>query len=230
MSQLLPQIASAAVVGALSPAATMATIAVLSARQRPIGNAVALLAGWTIVLVVLAGFMLWVLRGSGGLSDNTKAVLNLIIGQLLISFGLRNLIGARHPLRHALEGEPHRHQETPHWMRALDAMTPGKALGLGALLLLISPADLAVYLSALQGVIGADVGTGTIVPVIVALVIGIDLCILVPLGIYLAMPGRAARLLAALRTWLLDNERRLMAWVLIAFGVWLTASGAVHLL
>lgn len=115
-------------------------------------------------------------------------------------------------------------------MRALDAMTPGKALGLGALLLLISPADLAVYLSALQGVIGADVGTGTIVPVIVALVIGIDLCILVPLGIYLAMPGRAARLLAALRTWLLDNERRLMAWVLIAFGVWLTASGAVHLL
>lgn len=231
MSQALAQVAAAAVVGAFSPIATMAAIAVLSATHRPLLNALCLLAGWTVVLVSLALFMRAVLGGSSqGLSEGTKAVLNLIVGQLLISFGVRNLIGARHPLQHAVAGDQERSQSVPHWMRMLDALTPAKAFGVGALLLLVSPADLAVYLSALQGLEGSDVSDGARVPLNVALILAIDLCILVPLAIYVAMPHRAGRLLAGMRTWLLAHQRVAMAWMLIGFGVLLAASGAAHLM
>jgi hypothetical protein len=57
----------------------------------------------------------------------------------------------------------------------------------------------------------------------------IDLCILVPLTIYLAMPHRAVHLLGAMRQWLTTHQRRATAWVLLVLGVLLTFSGAIHL-
>jgi len=221
MDVFLPQFISAAVIGALSPAAVLATIAILSAEHHALRNAVLLLIGWTFVLVALAVFMRVVLgAGGGGLADSTKAILNLILGQVLISFGLRRVVGHRVGAKVI----PH----TPGWMAALDHLTALKALGIGALLLLISPADLAVYLSALQGIQGADLGDPVLANL--ALVVAIDLCILVPLTIYVLMPRRAARILGGGRTWLVAHMHAVTAWSLFGFGVLLTVSGATHLL
>jgi cadmium resistance protein CadD (predicted permease) len=212
---------SAAVVGALSPVATMATIAVLAARNHPLRNAVGLLIGWSVVLMLLAAGLLALFGDSGaGLSDATKAVLNVVIGILLLSFGMRNLLGARHPLAAAAEGDPDRHPEPPHWMRSLDRLSLLKAIGVGGVLLCVSPADLAVYVSALNGLAGRSSGTRLLLTAL--LVVAIDLCILVPLAVYVAMPRRATQILASVRTWL-------MAWVCAVFGVYLLISGITKL-
>jgi len=228
LSQLVAQLVSAAVVGALSPVATMATIAVLAARNHPLRNAVGLLVGWSIVLMLLAAGLLALFGSDGaGLSDATKAVLNVVVGILLLSFGLRNLLGATHPLAAAAAGDPERHQEPPHWMRMLDRLTLIKAIGVGGVLLCVSPADLAVYVSALNGLAGRPDTTKIVLTAV--LVVAIDLCILIPLAIYVAMPRRAVRILSALRTWLIGHQLKLMAWVCAIFGVYLLVSGATHL-
>jgi hypothetical protein len=230
VNQVVPQLVSAALVGAFSPIATMATIAVLSAQCTPLANGAALLAGWTIVLVALSGLMIALLGGNGdALSDETKATLNLIIGVLLISFGVRQAIGARHPMAHIVEETPEHRQKPPRWMAALDRLTPVKAFGVGAVLLVASPADLAVYLSALQGLSGHTFSAGGRVIVLVLLIAAIDLCIVIPLAIYVALPHRARDVLTALRAWLVDHQRRVTAALLLVFGVVLSVSGTVDL-
>lgn len=231
MNQAIPQLITAALVGAMSPIATMATIAVLSTGRRPLADALCLLLGWTIVLVVLAGAIRALLPDDGSaVSDQTKAVLNVFVGILLLSFGLRQVIGARHPLAHIVEGREELRQRPPGWMRAFDRLTPLKAIAIGAVLLLVSPADLAVYLSALQGVAGDEFSTGTRVLLVVLLIVAIDLCILIPLGIYVAMPHRAQGILTRLRGWLIDNSRKATAWVLLIFGLFSLGSGISALL
>jgi hypothetical protein len=230
VNEVIPQMVSAALVGAVSPVATMAAIVVLSGRRRPLVNGVCLLIGWTVVLVVLSGLMLALLHGSGSaLSDATKAVLNVIVGILLLSFGLRAVIGARHPLAHVVEERTEHRQKPPKWMATLDTLTPPKAFGVGAVLLLVSPADLAVYLSALQGLADTSISSADRVILLILLICAINTCILVPLAIYVAMPRRADRILGDLRTWLTANQRKVTAWVLLVFGLLLTVSGAADL-
>lgn len=228
--ELVPQLVSAALVGAVSPIATMATIAVLAGHRRPLLDAICLLIGWTVVLVVLGTLILALLHGSGAaLSDATKAVLNVFVGIFLLSFGLRAVIGARHPMAHVVEDRPEHRQRPPGWMAKLDALTPLSAFGVGAVLLLVSPADLAVYLSALQGLSDTGISSGERVLFLALLIVAIDLCILVPLAVYVAMPRRAGHVLGALREWLAANQRKVTAWVLLVFGAVLIVSGTAHL-
>jgi hypothetical protein len=228
LSQFLAQFVTAAAVGALSPVAVMATIAVLTAEHHRLRNAFGLLLGWSLVLVVIAAALLALFSGNGSaLSDATKAVLNLVVGVLLLSFGLRNLLGAKHPLSAAAEGNPGRHTEPPRWMRSLDTLTLLKAVGVGGVLLCVSPADLAVYMSALNGIAGKGVGARLLLTA--ALLVAIDLCILIPIGIYLAMPARANEILEKLRQWLIAHQLKLMAWVCTTFGVLLIVSAVIKL-
>jgi len=228
LSQFIPQFVTAAVVGAFSPVAIMATIAVLAAERHRLRNALGLLLGWTFVLVAIAALLLVLFNGAGsGLGDETKAVLNLIVGILLLSFGLRNLLGAKHPLAAAAEGDAERLTEPPTWMRSLDSLTFVKAVGVGGILLCVSPADLAVYMSALNGIAAKSVSVRLLLTGV--LLVAIDLCILIPIGIYVAIPGRATEILEAGRQWLIANQLKLMAWVCTVFGVLLIVSAVIKL-
>jgi hypothetical protein len=102
-----------------------------------------------------------------------------------------SLIGGRHPLAPMVEGSPEHVQWPPGWMRVLDRLTPVKAFAVGAVLLQVSPADLLVYLSAIQGISGADLSNGQRNLINVALIAAVDICIIGPLGIFVAMgPAR----------------------------------------
>jgi Sap, sulfolipid-1-addressing protein len=228
VSQLVAQLASAAVIGALSPVATMAAIAVLAGRRNPLVNALVLLGGWSLSLVVLAGLLRLLLSGNGdAVGTSAKAVLNLIIGLVLVSLGLRILLGARHPLEATASGETPPSPAVPGWLRQLDNLSVVKAFGVGAVLLAISPADLATYLSAEQGLAGKSATFSVVVTIL--LILAIDLCILIPIGIYVAMPGRAVHILDRARWWLIANQRTLTAWVSVGFGVLLIAVAIGHL-
>lgn len=61
------------------------------------------------------------------------------------------------------------------------------------------------------------------------LIAAIDLCIMIPLGIYVAVPSRASEILEKGRQWLAAHQRKMMAWVCTGFGVLLLVSGVAHL-
>jgi hypothetical protein len=82
-------------------------------------------------------------------------------------------------------------------------------------------------LSAAQGI--SNDATAARIVLIVLLIITIDLCILVPIAIYVAMPQRATKILERLRAWLIAHQRQVMAWLLTIFGVALTAAAIIHL-
>jgi threonine/homoserine/homoserine lactone efflux protein len=112
-------------------------------------------------------------------------------------------------------------------MHALDDLTPIKAFGIGAVLLAVSPAELVVYLSAEHGISNQTAGARLLLTIL--LIAAIDLCILIPIGIYVAIPNRATRILTRGREWLIAHQRRLMAWMLTIFGVLLIVTATVHL-
>lgn len=94
-------------------------------------------------------------------------------------------------------------------------------------MLAVSPADLAVYLSAEHGI--SDQTTSARLVLAALLIVAIDLCILIPVGIYVATPRRAAQILDTGRHWLIAHQRRAMAWVLTIFGVLLILTAVLHL-
>jgi hypothetical protein len=219
---MLPQLVAAAVVGALSPVAALSTIMLLSSR-RPVANTVACLVGWTLVLLLLAAGLLALLSGHDGASGTSaKASVELVVGIMLLCVALRNLLGERHPLAQPTA-------DTPVWMTRLEHVSPGRALLIGMVLIAISPADLAAYFSALQALIGDDSGDATRAVIWVLLVLAIDSCILLPLGIYLMFPRRADRLLAGGKTWLIGHQRAVAGGSAGVFGALLLGQGIVAL-
>lgn len=219
---MLAQLVAAAVIGALSPVAALSTIMLLGSG-RPVANTVACLIGWTVVLLLLAAGLLALLSGHEGASGKSaKASVELVVGLMLLCVALRTLIGERHPLA---DPSP----ETPHWMTKLEHVRPGQALLIGMLLIAVSPADLAAYFSALQALIGGESDGAARVVIWVVLVLCIDSCILIPLGVYLAFPRRADRLLATGKTWLVAHQRAVTGGSAAVFGVLLLGQGIAAL-
>jgi hypothetical protein len=218
---VLAQLVAAAVIGALSPVAALSTIVLLGSR-RPVANVLACLIGWTVVLMALAGLLLALLDGHQGASGKAaKAAVELVVGIVLLCVGLRNLIGDQHPLQSP---------ETPHWMQRVEHLRPRGALLLGMLLIAVSPANLAAYFSAVQALIGDDdLSAATRWILGIVLIACIDSCILIPLGVYLALPRRADELLAKGRRWLIAHQRAVSGGSAGLFGAILLAQGAIAL-
>jgi Sap, sulfolipid-1-addressing protein len=211
------------VVGALSPVATLTAIVLLDSR-RPVANTFAYLAGWTLVLLVIAGVLLAVLGDhQSATGESAKAAVGLVVGILLLGVALRTLIGERHPLL----PEERRREEVPKWLQHFKGVGPLKAVGVGAVVLAISPADTAAYMTACQALIGSDSSVRGLIWIL--LLLCINSCIVVPLAVYLALPGRAPRLLSAAERWIVVNQRKVTGGAAGFFGVVLLVDSIVTL-
>ena len=232
LGSIAPQLISAGVIGALSPVAALAAIMLLSTR-RPIANTVAYLAGWTIVLMVLAAGLALLLHGHEGASGKSaKAMVELVVGLILIGAGLRSFIGERHPmLRPAIGQHPtEAPARAPGWLRKLETVNVLEAFAVGMIIILISPADLAAYFAGLQALLGDDSSSTAKVALAAVLLVAIDSCILIPLLVYVMFPRRAAGWLATGKDWLITNNRIVTAASSALFGALLLGSGIVALL
>jgi hypothetical protein len=216
---MVSQLVSAAVVGALSPAAALVAILLLSSR-RPVLNTLLCLAGWTLVLVLLAGLLYAIFHDhKSAAGHSAKAAVDLIVGLVLLGVALRSSIGGQHPIQPDPQAPQAPSPAVPSWMRRLERIKAYQALLLGMALIAASPADLAAYMSGVQALIGSDFSiVGELVTLLVLLVC-IDSCIAVPLLVYVAMPSRAPRLLDSGRGWLLAHQRAVTSWSSGIFGV-----------
>jgi hypothetical protein len=187
---------------ALSPVPIAAILVLLTCR-RAVRNGLSFLLGWTLTVAALV-FVLYQLADGAGVSDSDPvwiAVVDLVFGAafLLATFG----VWRRRPER------------TVSWLAAVDDIGTGRSAALGVVLSGANPKVLALSLGAALALAQAEVGAAATAQAVVLFAAIGAIGVLVPLGIYVAAPGRSGSVLVRLRAWL---ERRETA-VLVALGL-----------
>jgi Sap, sulfolipid-1-addressing protein len=217
MSRLLEQVVPLALAAAISPVIFLLQLTTLTGR-RPIARGAALLAGTALVLIVLS--TIGVAFGGTGFSgdDTLKAVVNIVLGLLLLAVGLRALLKPTPPKEPEPPSEP---DEKP--------ASVGRSFAAGAAAMGTNVTSFALYIPALALIAGSGLplgqrGLAGLVILLLALIVA-----WVPLLLAVAVPGATTGLLPALGRWMTDNNRWIQVVLGFGFGIWLAAKGILAL-
>ena len=208
IGSILPQ----AVGVAISPVPVIAVILMLFS-QRARSNGLAFLGGWVLALAVVGSVVL-VLAGlgkvsTGGTPSTLVYVLKLLLGLFFLLLAFRQWRGR------PKEGEE---PEMPKWMAAIDALTPGRAFGLAAMLAGVNPKNLALTLAAALSI--AQAGGSGAAPwiALVVFIVLASLTVAAPVLYYLFAGQSAEKVLATWKAWLLANNATVMFILLLVLG------------
>ena len=212
MGEAIGQILPMAVGIAISPIPIIAVILMLvTAKARVNGPAFVL--GWLIGLAILGILVIGVAAGVGT-SSGTPA--NWILWLQLVLGGLLLLVALRQFRSRPKAGET---APMPRWMGAIDAFTPGKALGAGILLSSLNPKNLLLGVAGAATIAQASIPTGqqAIAYIVFALIASIGVA--APVVIFFALGDRAPALLERMKTWMGQNNAVIMAILCLIIGV-----------
>ena len=200
---------------AISPV-PIAAILVLLACRRAMRNGLAFLAGWTLTIAVLV-FVLFELAESVGVSNSNPAwiaAVDLLLGGVFLLAALT--VWRR---RRAVRARP------VSWLGAVDGLSGGRSAALGVVLSGANPKVLALSLAGALALAETQAGTVTSAQASVLFAAVGALGVLVPLAVYVAVPRRAAPVLARLRAWLERRETAVVVLLGLAIGVLFVADG-----
>lgn len=219
MGAVIGDILPLAVGIAISPIPIIAAILMLlspKARRTSVG----FMGGWVLgiaVAVTVFTLLSSVLPESD--PDAAKPVTAVI--QLLLGAGLLFLALRQWRSRPAPGEEP----PLPNWMSGIDAMTAGRALGLGFLLAAVNPKNLLLGAGAGLAVGSAGLDVGAVVVVLIVFTVIAAASVAIPVIAYLVASDRMAAPLQRLRDWLVHNNATVMAVLLVVLGVMLIGKG-----
>ena len=213
MGEAIGQVLPMAVGVAISPIPIIAVILMLVTRQGRV-NGPAFVLGWLIGLALIGILVIGVAGGVGASSGGEPAtwvlVLELVLGSLLLLVALRQF-----------RSRPNRGDagETPSWMGAIDAFTPGRALGAGALLSGLNPKNLllAVGAAATIAQMSIDMGQQAVAYFVFAFIATIGVA--APVAIFFALGDRAPALLERMKAWMGHNNAVIMTILCLIIGV-----------
>jgi hypothetical protein len=198
---------------ALSPVPIIAVILMLvSTRAR--ANGPAFIAGWLVGLAIIGVIVLAIAgpsdASSGGKPATWVSLIQLLGGLLLL------LVAVGQWRKRPREGEE---PSMPKWMGAIDAFTPGKALGAGAVLAGANPKNLLLAVAgaaaiAQTGIAGAQQAAAYAVFALIG-TIGVG----IPVVIYFVLGERSADILGTLKTWMGRNNLVIMSVLCLIIGV-----------
>ena len=140
----------------------------------------------------------------------------IVLGVVLLLLARRNW--AKRP---AAGEEP----AMPKWMASVDALSPGKAFGLGILLAGVNPKNLILTAGAAAGLAQLGLTTSDAVVAIAIFVVIGSLTIVVPVLYALVGGERARATLDSAKAWLAVHSAAVMAVLFVVFGVDLIAKG-----
>ena len=221
MSEVIGEILPLAVGIAISPIPIIAAILMLlspRAKRTSVGFLIGWLAG-IVVAVVLFTLLTSVIPQDNAGPSPVAGVIKIILGALLLFLAIKQW------RTRPAEGEQ---ASMPKWLSAIDAMTAGKALGLGFLLSAVNPKNLLMAISAGVIVGSADLAVGQIAVVIIIFVLLAASTVLIPVIGYLIASARLAGPLDKLREWLVDNNALIMAVLLLVIGVAVIGKGLAN--
>ncbi|MFJ8133952.1 GAP family protein [Streptomyces hydrogenans] len=212
MGEAIGGMLASAVGVAISPLPLIAMVLMLATPQGR-GNGLAFTAGWVaglaavVTVVVLAGSGSG--GGNGGEPPTWAGWLKLALGALFLLLAVKQW-----------KDRPRAGHEAgqPGWMRTVDRFTPGKAAGLGAVLVVANPKNLVLAVGGAVSIATADAGgAGKAVAAALMVLIG-SLCTLLPLGVYLLGGARSAGILAGWKEWMAAHNAAIMTTVLGVLG------------
>jgi threonine/homoserine/homoserine lactone efflux protein len=211
----------AAIAVALSPIPIAAVVLVLAeARSRMTGPAFAL--GWVMGLTAVS--VVVVLATSGG-DEPDGAVAQGIdwglaaIGVLFLAMAVKLWVQ-----RPRAGEEP----KTPAWMASIDAISPGRALVLGAALSGANPKNLALTAAAAASISQAGLDRADTAAAIAVFVVLGSVTVIGAVVASLAAPRAVERPLAVVKQFMLDNNATIMMVILVVLGAKFLGDALAH--
>ncbi len=223
MGQGIGEVLTFAIGVAISPVPIIAVILMLFSQRAKV-NGLIFLAGWVLALAVVSS-VAYVVSDQSNAATSSTASDTISWGKIV--FGVLFLLLAARNWRN--RPEPGTEPEMPKWMAGIDALTPGKAFGLGVLLAGLNPKNLLLSIGAGAGL--AQLGLSTtdaVVALIVFVVVG-SLTIAGPVVYYLVGGDHAKVQLDSMKGWLAVHNAAVMTVLFLVFGVDLIAKGLTPL-
>ena len=219
MGEVIGELLPVALGVAISPVPMIALILMLlapHAKAASVGFLVGWVAGIAVVVVVVALVVDPVDDSEAGDQPTFVSILKIVLGAAAVLLAVRQW-----------RSRPRAGQEPvmPAWMSAIDSISPGKALGLGALLSGVNPKNLALCLAG-----GVTIGAGeltsgqTVLAVAVFVVVG-SCSVAIPVAGYLVAQQRMQGPLDELREWLTLHNSAVMTVLLLVIGVAILGKG-----
>ncbi|MGW5923039.1 GAP family protein [Nocardia fluminea] len=199
---------------AISPIPIIAAILMILSKNAG-GAAKGFAVGWVAGILVVTGVMT-LLAGTLGGSDSEPStgasIVKIILGVALVVLAV-------------IQWQERSQTEVPGWMKAIDTLTPMKALGLGALLSGVNPKNLLLCVSAgvAIGAGGLSAG-GDLIAIVVFTLLASVTVLAVVLG-YMLAADKLGPMLDSLRQWLQLNNHAVMAIVLLIMGAVVVGKG-----
>lgn len=199
---------------AVSPIPIIAAILMILSKNAG-GAAKGFAVGWVAGILVVTGVMT-LLAGTLGGSDSEPStgasIVKIILGVALVVLAV-------------IQWQERSQTEVPGWMKAIDTLTPVKALGLGALLSGVNPKNLLLCVSAgvAIGAGGLSAG-GDLVAIVVFTLLASATVLAVVIG-YMLAADKLGPMLDSLREWLQLNNHAVMAIVLLIMGAVVVGKG-----
>ncbi len=219
MADGISEILTFAVGVAISPVPIIAVTLMLFSQRARI-NGPAFLLGWVVALAVVSAIAYTLADQANAATDSTTGD-TIAWGKIV--FGALFLLLAARNWQH--RPAPGTQPEMPKWMAGIDALKPGKALGLALLLAGVNPKNLMLAAAAGAGLAQLGLSTGDAVGSLIVFVIVGSLTIAGPVVYYLlGGPGAKARL-DEMKNWLALHNDAVMAVLFLVFGVNLIAKG-----
>lgn len=204
---------------AISPIPIIAAIIMLLSPRARV-TSVGFLLGWVVGIVLAStifSLLASVLPGSSGdESSPTKAIVQIVLGALLLVLAVRNW------RKRPKSGEE---PEMPKWMRAVDDMSFFAAAGLGVLLSAVNPKNLLLAASAGVTIGLAGLDAGAAVAAIAVFTVIAACTVAIPVIAYLVAADALRGPLDALRGWLARENAVIMALLLLVLGVVVIGKG-----
>ncbi|WP_405135259.1 GAP family protein [Nocardia sp. NBC_01388] len=197
---------------AISPAALVAMIVILTSRRgRPNGLAFAL--GWsTAIGVTVAALIVF----NGYAAAHRDGTVNPWVFWVKGALGIALLLLAARQFRLSLGRSPR--VVLPARLRDVNGLTPQACLLLGATIALANPKNVTQIISASVTVAGVTPGHGERAVAAAVFVAIASLCVLIPLTLHLADDSRASATLRAWRRWTDRNNSAIMAVLFLVLG------------
>ncbi|HSS68824.1 MAG TPA: GAP family protein [Nocardioidaceae bacterium] len=204
---------------AVSPIPIIAAILVLLS-PRAGSTSGAFLLGWVAGIVVATSVFVAIASGADlGSASSPSAAANWIkigLGVVLLLVGVRQW-------RTRPRGDDD--AVLPAWMKAIDTLTPVKAIGLGFLLAALNPKNLTLCIAAGVEIGGGGLSNSDVVIAVAVFVVLAASSVAVPVIAYAIARDRMASPLDELRTWLTANNAVVMAVLLAVIGVVMIGKG-----
>lgn len=219
MGEAIGQVLSFGIAVTLNPITIIAVVLVLDSPRAKVSGP-AILVGWTLGLFVAAGAVALVSSGAGashgGEAGDGVSYARLFFGVILL------FIAKRQFSKRPAAGEE---AEMPRWLKAVDNVSPPRAVVTGFLLAVANPKNLVLVAGA--GAAIAATGSPTDAQVTALIVFALIGAIgpAIPVGIYFFMRERSEVLLSRLSHWMSRESSTIIAVLCLIIGALLIGGG-----